>query len=164
MNKKIIILSLLILIGCMSMAAQKKCSPDPKMWKEIQAFKLEFMSQEMELDKEQQKKFSLLYNEMWEKKKIIFKEIKSIESNLDNCKDATDRDYEEASARIESLRQKDYNLNKEYEKKFEKFLTKRQMYKMRTAEDKFRHRMQQMKYKGKKHRIGKDDRVKPAKK
>ena len=164
MNKKIIVFLLVMLSCCIYSSAQKKCAPDPKMWKEIQDFKLEFMSQEMELDKEQQKKFYELYNEMWEKKKVIFNEIKTTENNLENRKEVGEKDYEEASAKIESLRHKDYTLTKEYDKKFEKFLTKRQMYKMRIAEDKFRRRMQQMKYKGRKHKVGKDDRVKSAKK
>lgn len=164
MNKYLLLL-LLLITGYAAGSAQCCKGPDPKMWKEIQDFKLKFLSQEMELSKEQEQKFFDLYKEMSMKKKALFDEMRSIQNSLDNNKNAGDKDYEEASKKLDALRDADAALNKEYDKKFEKILTKRQMYKMKTAEDKFRHKMQQMRYKGKRHKdIKEEKRINPAKK
>ncbi|MDE5773712.1 MAG: hypothetical protein K2H86_04570 [Muribaculaceae bacterium] len=162
MMKKYLLLLLLMVAGSAAVSAQCRKGPDPKMWKEIQEFKLKFLSQEMDLSKDQEQKFFDLYNEMSEKKKAIFDEMRTVQNSLDKNKNADDKDYEEASKKLDALRDKDVALNKEYDKKFEKILTKRQIYKMKAAEDKFRHKMQQMRYKGKRHKDA--SKSKPAKK
>ena len=147
---------LLLLLGCFmcvgaAMAQHKhECrKPNPKMWKEIQDFKLKFLAQEMELNKDQQTRFFELYTEMSEKKREIFDEIRNTERKLENEKDASDKDYEEASRKLTEAKEKDAALEREYDAKFATFLSTRQIYKMKSGEEKFRRKMSKMRYHGK---------------
>lgn len=157
--RKYLALAVLLMACIFGATAQRVVRPDPKMWKEIQDYKINFLAQEMELQKDQEKRFKDLYTEMEGKKRAIFDEIRSIQESLDK-KDATEKEYEAATKKIDDLHAKDMALNKEYEKKFKSFLSARQIYKMKSGEDKFRQRMQQMRYKGKHHKRGGEDRDK----
>lgn len=137
--------------------AQRVGRPDPKMWKEIQEYKLKFLAQEMELKKDQQQKFFDLYTEMSEKKKALFDGIRQAEEELKNKKDPTEKDYEEASRRITEAKEKDAKIEKEYDAKFSKFLTKQQIYQMKSGEEKFRLKMHKMRHNGRRHKSPKAD-------
>lgn len=162
--KRYFTLVVLLMVCAVCVMAQRPGRPDPKMWKEIQDYKINFLSQEMDLQKDQEKKFKDLYTEMEGKKRAIFDEIRSIQESLDK-KDASEKEYEAATKKLDALHAKDAALNKEYDKKFKSFLSARQIYKMKAGEDKFRQRMQQMRYKGKHHKRGAEDsdKVRPAK-
>lgn len=144
-----IIIALLTVVGIASAQNREKRGPNPKMWQEIQEFKMKFLAQEMELKKDQQQQFFDLYSEMSEKKRVVFDEMRRTQREIDKKEDATDKDYEEATAKINNLREKMSDIDKEYNAKFSKFLTQRQIYKMNEGEEKFREKMSKMHYGGK---------------
>lgn len=140
---------MLILAGSLVFGAfaQGKCPgrrPDPKMWKEIQEYKLKFLAQEMELAKDKQQKFFDLYSEMSEKKRRLYDEVKCCELALEDDENASDKEYEEAFRKLTAAKEKDAALEKEYDKKFSKILTARQIFKMKQGEEKFRRKMARM--------------------
>lgn len=156
-----------ILVGSMAFGAfaQGKCPgrrPDPKMWKEIQEYKMKFLAQEMDLPKDKQQKFFDLYSEMSEKKRKLFDDVKCCEMALEKDENASDKDYEDAFRKLTAAKEKDAALEKEYDKKFSKILTSRQIYKMKQGEEKFRRKMARMHHK---HHSGKNARgVRPKQK
>lgn len=160
-------LPVLILLGSMMFGAfaQGKCPgrrPDPKMWKEIQEYKMKFLAQEMDLPKDKQQKFFDLYSEMSEKKRKLFDDVKCCEMALEKDENASDKDYEDAFRKLTAAKEKDAALEKEYDKKFSKILTSRQIYKMKQGEEKFRRKMARMHHK---HHSGKNARgVRPKQK
>lgn len=146
MIKKILLLLALLLMGGSAMYAQKK--HDPKMFKEVQEYKVKFLAQEMELKEDQKARFAELYNEMSEAKMSNFREMRRLEKSLKE--DSSDAEYKQVSDKILECRMKDAQLEKEYDAKFATFLSQKQIYKMKAAEDKFRKKMHELHNKKKK--------------
>lgn len=151
MNK---FLFLIIITLCASFSslpafAQKEKSHDA-MRREVHEFKLKYLAQEMDLKEDQQKKFFELYNQMTEERVKVFKETRSLEKKLAGDSDASDAEYEAVSKAITTAKEKDAAIEKKYDEKFATFLTPKQIYKMKEAEDKFRQKMHEMRHKKKK--------------
>lgn len=153
--------AILVAVLLMPQMAFGECPPDP-MNKEVREFKLKFLAQEMELKEDQQKTFFDLYNQMMEEKFKIFSEVRKLESQVDSKKDATEADYQAVSNAITKAKSRDAEIEQRYDKKFSTFLTQKQLFKMKAAEEKFRNKMRQMR----KHNHKKDKRPKarPAQK
>lgn len=147
--KKLLLLFLLLLTASIGFnaAAQPKGhgKHDPKMMKEITDYKIKFLAQEMELKDDQKEKFAELYQKMTEEKMQNFHKMRELEKSLKE--DSSEKDYQEASKTIADIKQRDIQLDKEYDEKFAKFLSQKQIYKMKEAEDKFRQRMHEMRQK-----------------
>lgn len=151
--KKFTLLLLLILAAVIPVLAQHKGKNHAAMRKEVQEFKLKFLAQEMELKEDQQKKFFDLYNRMTDEKIKVFKETKALEKKLSDTANASDAEYDEVSKAITAAKEKDAEIDKRYDEKFRQFLTPKQIFKMKAAEEKFRDKMHEMRHNRK--RIGK---------
>lgn len=132
---------------CGSAQTKKHHGHSPEMRKEIMDFKVKFLAQEMELSEAQYSKFSELYRQMSEEKRKVFHNVKCLERKLKANKKATDADYEAASQSITDAKIKDAEIEKKYDEKFAAFLSKKQMFKLKEAEDKFRRKIMDMRRK-----------------
>lgn len=139
----------LALVGVVSIYAQDGKKSREDMRKEIVEFKIKFLAQEINLQKDQQEKFAELYSQLSQEKKKIFSNAMKLERKLRNSADATDADYAEASKVMAEARAKDIELDKQYDKKFAAFLTSKQIFQMKSAEEKFRKKMEEMRQNGK---------------
>lgn len=148
--KKLTLLLLLIFAAVIPMSAQNKSKDRQAMRKEIHEFKLKFLAQEMDLREDQQKKFFDLYNQMTEEKVKVFRETKALEKKLTDSANASDAEYEAVSKAITAAKEKDAEIDRRYDEKFSQFLTPRQMFKMKAAEEKFRDKMHEMRHNHKK--------------
>lgn len=132
--------------------SQAKSQKDRQaMRREVQEFKLKFLAQEMELKDDQQKKFFELYNQMEQEKVKVFKETKALERKISESSNASDAEYESVSRAITAAKEKDAAIEKKYDDKFATFLSAKQIFKMKAAEDKFRMKMHEMRHKRKKN-------------
>lgn len=143
---------MLLLTALVPAAAQNKGKDRQAMRREVEEFKLKYLAQEMDLKEDQQKKFFELYGEMSKEKKKLFKETKALEKRLAESADASEAEYEAVSKAITDSKEKDAQIEKRYDEKFAEFLTPRQIFKMKSAEQKFREKMHEMRQK---HRKGK---------
>lgn len=148
--KKLTLLLLLIFAAVIPMSAQNKSKDRQAMRKEIHEFKLKFLAQEMDLREDQQKKFFDLYNQMTEEKVKVFRETKALEKKLTDSANASDAEYEAVSNAITAAKEKDAEIDRRYDEKFSQFLTPRQMFQMKAAEEKFRDKMHEMRHNHKK--------------
>lgn len=121
---------------------QHRKAPDAKMIKEFKEYKIKFLAQEMELNNEQTDKFADLYSKMMEEKQRNFKTLRNLENQLKE--NSSEKEYKEVSEKISETRMLDVRIDKEYDARFEKFLTQKQIYKMKEAEEKFRRKMHEM--------------------
>lgn len=121
-----------------------KASKRYEMAREVQEFKLKFLAQEMELRDDQQKRFFDLYNAMSEEKFKVFTEVRRLESQLKNNPNATEAEYAAVSDAITKAKARDAEIEKKYDDQFSTFLTKKQIFKMKAAEEKFRRKMHEM--------------------
>ncbi|MBD5222795.1 MAG: hypothetical protein HDS71_01895 [Bacteroidales bacterium] len=155
MMKKLVLLFTVILLSCVSLSAQKRSADKEKdhaeMRKEITDFKIKFLAQEMELTDEQQKKFAPIYRQMSEEKGPIYHEIFSMKRKLNNK--SSEAEYESFGKAVENTKDKMAAIDKKYNAQLSKFLSAKQIYKMKTAEETFHHKMREMrdKKKNKKH-------------
>lgn len=144
---------MMAVFGLTSVMAQKPGRGDrDKMMKELQEFKLKYLAQEMELEGDKQEKFFTLYNEMTEKRMKCMAEAWQLERKVKHSKDATEADYEAAAEAMNKAKAEDAALEKSYDDKFAEFLSQKQIYKMKAAENEFRKKMSEMR--GKKGRPG----------
>lgn len=145
--KRLVVLLLTLATVCGLCFADSPSDKKEKVFKEIQEYKIKFLAQEMELKGDQMKKFAETYSRLSEERKKNFMEMRRLEKQLDE--NSSDKDYREINEKLANDRLRDAELEKEYDAKFSKFLTPKQIYKMKAAEDKFRRKMHEM---GRKHR------------
>ena len=109
-----------------------------KTWmEEVRKFKFELFTKELGLTKEQQDAFFPLYEE---KEKAIFKISKEADSLLKKIaedKSVTDTEYESAALAITKSKLKKGEVEMEYFAKFEKILSKKQLFLLKKAEESF---------------------------
>lgn len=148
-----ILMIFLVALMAMSVPAMaqnaRKGKPTEKMWKEMQEFKLKFLAQEMELKDDQQKKFVELYSQMSSEKRQLFNETRKLEKKLQDDKNASDSEYAAVSKALTEAKEKDAEIEKRYDDKFQTFLSAKQIFKMKAAEEKFRMKMHELRHKKK---------------
>lgn len=115
-----------------------------KMFEEIQEFKMKFLAQEMELKDDQKDQFFKLYNEMCRKRFEVMKPAWKLEKELKENPSASEEQYQAAANAMNNAKDKCAAIEKEYGEKFSKFLTQKQIFQMKAAEEKFREKMQEM--------------------
>lgn len=123
-----------------------------EMRREMREFKIKFLAQEMDLKDTQKKQFSEVYGRMSEEKHKIFHETRQLERKLDSGKGATEEEYAEVSRAITEAKARDAAVEKKYDTEFAKFLSPKQIYQMKQAEEKFRRRMDEMRKEKKRHK------------
>lgn len=145
--RKFSCLMLLLLAVMIPVCAQNKDKDRQNMRKEITEFKMKYLAQEMELKDDQQKKFFELYSQMSEEKGKLFRETKALEKKLSDSKDASDEEYQKVSKAITAAKEKEAEIDKKYDEKFSEFLSQKQIFKMKSAEEQFRNKMHEMRHK-----------------
>lgn len=149
--RKFLLLLLMITAALTPVLAQHSVKSHKAMRKEIHEFKLKFLAQEMELKEDQQKKFFELYNRMTDERAKVFRETRALEKKIADSSNVSDADYEEVSKAMTAAKEKDAEIEKRYDEKFRQFLSPKQIFKMKEAEEKFRQKMHEMRHK-KKHK------------
>lgn len=155
MTRKLLLFLFLILGVSVSVCAQ---GPGPdhgkkdrdKMMKEVREFKIKYIAQEIELQDNQKEQFVALYNEMSDKRDGVMREAFKLERKVKRDSNATEADYKAAADAMNKARAEDAAIEKEYDEKFAKFLTSKQIYKMKSAEEEFRRKMEEMRHNKKK--------------
>ena len=136
-----------------SMIAQDRCN-NPGKQREFKEFKMKFLAQELDLKESQQERFFELYDKMMSEKKAAFAKVHAMEKKMREGKDITDADYDRFQALMDEARAKDLEIDRRYDSEFLKVISKKQLFKMKEAEGKFRSKMHEMrgsKKSGKKH-------------
>ncbi len=134
MNKKIIHIIILILLSCTSFFAQ----PNGSKREKLDALRAEFIAKKVNFTAQESQAFWPLYNEMNDKleasrKAFRMKYNQKTNYNFDNDKDA------EAYLNAElQLREKEYEIYKEYYEKFKKILPIKKVAAVRRAEEDFK--------------------------
>ena len=117
-----------------------------EMRKEIQEFKIKYLAQEMELTDAQREQFAPLYDRMCTERWKLFQNARQLERKVKRNKEATEADYQAAAKAMTEAREKDADLMKSYDAQFSKFLSAKQMFKMKEAEQEFDKRMRKMRH------------------
>ncbi|MDE6382250.1 MAG: hypothetical protein K2L57_05210 [Muribaculaceae bacterium] len=146
MRKTMLLMALLMCVA-IPVAAQHKCKDKEAMRREVREFKMKFLAQEMDLKEDQQKQFFEVYTQMSEEKTRTVSEARRLEKKLAASKDASEAEYEAVSKAITEAKEKDAEIEKRYDGKFAQFLTPKQIFRMKAAEEKFRDKIHEMRHK-----------------
>ena len=145
---KHLLLILALLVGGLSAAAQKhEGKKGENMMKELQEFKIKFIAQEIDLQDSQKAKFVELYNEMTTKRMDAMRDAWKMERDLKKNKEATEADYQAVTDAMTKAKAEDASIEKNYDEKFATFLSQKQIFKMKEAENEFRKKMAEMRHK-----------------
>ncbi len=145
------VLKTLFLLACISFGsiatAQPMGPPPPKgkaeMQREkkenIEAMKIAFITKKLELSPEEAQKFWPVYNQYNEKLKDLRKKRRQDEREAKKkSEDMTDKELEQAIDNDLAMRQKELDLQKEYNTKFKSILTIKKVSNLYAAEEQFK--------------------------
>ena len=151
MLRKTVLLLLVAIMACGSVYAQKpgKGKSREEMRKELREFKMKFMAQEMDLKEDQQKQFTEVYGKMHDERMKLFEETRGLERKLKKGENVSDEEYTKLNKALTEAKEKDAEIEKRYDSEFSKFLTGKQIFQMKSAEEKFRQKMAEMRHKNK---------------
>ena len=142
MKFKSILLTMLLCIvsaiPCEALAQGSSKSQRVKWMKEVRSYKYEFLIKETGMTKEQQEQFIPVYEAMEKEIFAINKEAREMERKISTSKEpVSETEYEAAATAIAKVSQKEGDIEMNYFTKFEKILTKKQLFLLKRAENKF---------------------------
>lgn len=148
--KKYLLLLLVAILAIPFAEAQEK--DKAKMMEELQQFKLDYISKEMQLSEKEKAEFIPLYKEYDKERREAGAEAWKFERELKKKGDPSEADYKKLSELQQKAREKDNVIVKNFDSKLEKLLSAKQIYTMHQAEGKFFEKMKEMR---RNHRDGK---------
>ena len=140
MYKKITLTALLLTLILPATAFGKGSDKAQRIqWmKEVRNYKYEFFTKEMELTAEQQEAFFPEYEAMEKAIFTINKEARDLERKISaSTTPVSDTEYEAAATAMAKVRQEEGEIEMEYFAKFGKILSKKQLFLLKRAENKF---------------------------
>lgn len=155
MKKLYLILFLLISCVGMAWAHDDDSSKRDKMFREVQQFKMKYLAQEMELTEAQKEKFFPLYEEMSASRQKCFERAVTLDRKLKHSKDASEEEYQNVTNAFNTANTQWAEEERQFNQRFSEFLSSKQMYKMKEAEQNFKAKLEEMRHKKKKeHKKG----------
>lgn len=143
----ILLLSLLLFVPAIT-AQNGKNNDKAKMREDLQKFKVDFLAKEMNLSEKEKADFAPLYVEYDNERRKAGAEAWKFERELKKKKnEATQEDYKKLSDLQQAAREKDNEVVKKYDARFESFLNAKQIYTMHKGEEKFFEKMKEMRKK-----------------
>lgn len=133
-----LLLLLLTLFIALPSFAQKQNSNHESKRQQMLDIKLKFLGDEIEIDDSKRKQFNDLYTQMETERRAAYKKIKAAEKIIKETKNASEADYDRATKEISNAKNQLTQIEQTYTEKFSKFLSKKQLYKLKEAEDKFK--------------------------
>ena len=112
-----------------------------KWMQEIRNYKYEFFTKKLKLTEQQQEAFFPAYEAMEKAIFTINKEARDLSNRIAKEASATDTEYEAAATAMARVKQREGNIEMEYFNRFEKILTKKQLFLLKRAEDEFTQNM-----------------------
>lgn len=145
--KKLFLFFILLFTGLGFMNAEEDdMAKREQMYREVQDFKMRYLAKEMDLTEAQRGKFFELYEEMTQNKRECYKAAREMDRKLRKDKNATDADYQRVTMAYNQASAEWNQIEVKYNEKFAEFLTPKQIYKMREAENEFRSKLEEMRH------------------
>lgn len=142
---KRISLSLILLLTALSWSSIAMAQGDnskernrQQWFSEMRRYKADFIAKELDLTEEQKAKFVPLYEEMDAKTAQVGDEARKMEQDINKKgENVTETAYEKTAEALFEAKGKEAAIEMEYFNKFKTILTKKQLFKLKSAERKF---------------------------
>lgn len=152
MRKNIAALLLCILLsGIQAFGAGPQDKAKRQQWYDnmIQT-KIDYLAKKIDVTPEQKEKFEKTYKAMSNETNRLSRDTRSLERQVSKKSDATDLEYEKASEAIAEFKSKEGAIELKYYRQFKTFLTKKQLFQLKIAENKWMDTIMQHRGRGKK--------------
>lgn len=140
--KHILILIILMIVPGVIMAQHKK--NNAQVEKELLEFKVKYLAQEMELKSDQQNKFIEIYTRKMADLRKIYEPAIKMQHHVKHDKNVKPEEYQKATDMMVNAKAQEAQLDKKYDDEFKKFLSAKQLYKMKQGEKEFRAKLQNL--------------------
>lgn len=117
-----------------------------EMFRQVQEFKINYLSQEMELTEAQKAKFIPIYEEMSAAKRKCYEKARNMDKKLRHSSKASDEDYRQVRDAYNEAQAKWNKEEATYNQKLAEFLSYKQLYRMQEAENNFRAKLEEMRH------------------
>ena len=137
MKAKLYIIAALIATALTAVAQTNNKEQRTRWMNEVRNQKYEFIIKETDMTKEQQEDFLSIYKEM---EKAIFtanQEARALELKVSNQTRTSEAEYAAAALMLARVKQREGDIEMEYYQKFERILSKKQLFQLKRAENKF---------------------------
>ena len=137
MKAKLYIIAALIATALIAVAQTNNKDQRTRWMNEVRNQKYEFIIKETDMTKEQQEDFLPIYKEM---EKAIFtanQEARALELKVSNQTRTSEAEYAAAALMLARVKQREGDIEMEYYQKFERILSKKQLFQLKRAENKF---------------------------
>ena len=149
--KKAYFLLLLALLACLPAVAQNKSGKNHEtMRKEFREYKMKVLAQEMELKEDQQKRFFELYKKESDERHSLHHQLRDLNKKVKEGKNVSDEEYDRLNKMLSETKDKDAEIEKKYDAEYSKFLSGKQIFKMKEVEEQFREKLREMRAKKRK--------------
>lgn len=144
---KLRIITTLILLTAIAWGSSGRAQRDEdgqySEWvKGVREYKHKFLAKELELSRDQQRKFFAIYDQMEDEAVRLNSEVRELEERIySQGDDAAEADVEAATQAIFNLKTREGAIELNYLPKFKEILTKQQLFKLKGAERKFMREM-----------------------
>lgn len=131
------ILVLLLFMTLRATAQVNEGTPRERYLNELRTYKHNFLTRELELDREQQRNFFELYDSMEDRLQQLNDQTRELERNVVNDSEATDVEVDAAINAIYSQKQKEADIENEFLPRMREILSPRQLLKLKQSERMF---------------------------
>lgn len=135
----IIIVLTIIFSSSFCLVAQQgnRNSKHQKWFKEFRNYKRDFLIKEVDLTKSQQEEFFPLYNSMEKEIFQLNKEVREMEKKVSSSSNVSDLEYEKTAQAMSEVKAQEAKIESGYFEKFSKILSKKQLFLLKRAENRF---------------------------
>lgn len=119
-------------------AQSNRASNRTKWLKEVREYKYDKLIEETEMTKAQQNEFFPLYSAMEKEIYQVNVEARQLESKVSNSKsEVSELEYEKAADALAEAKSREAQIELDYYHKFSKILSKKQLFQLKRAENRF---------------------------
>ena len=135
--KYTVIITILILSACCANAQQKISRSSAEWRKEVREYKHKILVDAMKLTGDTKDKFLKLYSAMEDEVYAANSDARSYASKVASNANAADNDFDKAAQALVDAKTKEEQIESEYHDKLKTDLTKKQLFQLKIAENKF---------------------------
>ena len=153
MKRNLIALLAFLILSCSSAFAADKPQTDAQrqQWfKNMVATKVEFLTKQLALNENQKARFAKEYTAMSSETSKLASETRKLERSVSKNTNATDLEYEKAAEAMTEFKSKEAAIELRYFNQFKTYLSKKQLFQLKIAENKWMRELMKQRGKGKK--------------
>ena len=142
-----LIIGMLMFIPVFAQNKHERTEDHSRMIQEYREYKMKLIAQELDLKGETRNKFFETYQQMCNERGPVMHKLGEARRKIKYQKNLSEEEYEQINRQMTECRDEAANIEKKYFEKFGTFLTQKQIYEMKTVEDRIHTKAKELKKK-----------------